>query len=489
MSGDRPWISDTAIPPDGRAWDLLVIGGGTAGIVAARTAAGLGASVLLIEKEHLGGDCLWAGCVPSKALIASANVAAAARNAQNFGVHTGDVSVDFAEVMERVHRIITTIEPADAPETLRAAGAQVVRAQARFNGPRSVLLDTGESVRFRHAVLATGARPALPPIDGLNDVDPLTSDTVWDLRTLPQRLVVLGGGSIGCELAQAFTRLGSHVTLIEAAGQLLPRDDPAAAHVVLDALEADGARVLLGIRAESVSPAGAGVCVTTSAGEIIAADRILVAVGRQPRTAGLGLEQAGISLTAAGHVAVDARLRTSNRRVWAAGDITGHPPFTHVAGMHGSLAASNAVLGLRRRVDLSAVPRVTYTHPEVAAFGAPADEGRVVEFEHRELDRAITDGDVRGLTRLVLDKRRRIIGATIVNPRAGELLGELVVASRAGLTAGKLAATMHAYPGYSDAIWKPVIAEVRDQLGRPATTRITHRLVAWQRARHSRGLS
>ena len=485
MIGVTDWSSDAATPPDGKAWDLVVMGGGTAGIVAARTAAGFGASVVIVEQARPGGDCLWTGCVPSKALLASAHTAATARNAEAFGVQASEVKVDFASVMGRVHDTIAAIEPADAPETLRTSGAKVVHARARFTGPRSVALDIGEAVPFRHAVLATGSQPVVPPINGLDDAAPLTSDSVWDLQELPERLLILGGGSIGCELAQAFGRLGSNVTLIEAAERLLPREDATASAVLNRVLQADGIDVLLKTHVRSVRRAHGVVAVYTADGLTIEGDEILVAIGRQPRTEGLGLADAGIELAPSGHVAVDARLRTTNRRVWAAGDITGHPQFTHVAGVHGSLAASNAVLGLRRRVDTRTIPRVTYTHPEVAAFGVPASEGDLVlDLAHDEVDRSITDGEVSGITRLVLDRRRRIVGATIVGARAGELVGEVVVAARAKFTAGQLAATMHAYPTYSDAIWKPAIAEVREQLDQPAATWLTRRLAAWQRARH-----
>jgi len=492
MSGrDTPWTSDPVTPPDGVAWDLVVLGGGTAGIVAAKTAAGFGASVLMVETRRPGGDCLWTGCVPSKTLIASAHAAQSARDAPRYGVVTAGVQVDFAAVMARVRSVIGTIEPVDSPETLRESGAKLARGTAQFAGPRSVALSTGETIGFRHALIATGAGPLLPGIPGLDAVAALTSDDVWELSELPRRLLVLGGGSIGCELAQAFARLGSQVTLVEAAPELMPREDPMAGRLLRAALCADGVAIHLGTSVTAAARNQEGIEVTTSTGEVLRADQLLVAVGRRPHTESLGVEEAGVALTEPGHVVVDARLRTTNPRIWAAGDVTGHPQFTHVAGVHGSLAASNAILGVRRRVDLSTVPRVTYTHPEVAAFGVPADSDqpglRVVDLAHTEVDRAVTDGDTHGLTRLVLDRRRRVVGATVVSPRAGELLGELLVAARGRLRAGDLAGTMHAYPGYGDAVWKPAIATVREQLQQPGASWVTRKLAGWQRLRHRGG--
>lgn len=499
MSTGPEWASDPGTPPDGRAWDLVVLGGGTAGIVAARTAAGFGASVLLVERGRTGGDCLWTGCVPSKTLLASAHAAATMRS-EHFGVHAAAVEVDFGAVMGRVHRVISMIGVADSPQTLRAAGVRLVHAEAHFRGPRAVALDDGAEVAFRHALIATGSRPALPPIAGLDTAGALTSDDIWGLDQLPASLIVLGGGSIGCELAQAFARLGSRICLVEAADRLLPREDPAAGALVRTALEADGVEVRLASSAVRAArgdgprggpgddPGDDPVSVTLTDGSVATATHLLVAVGRRPQTEELSLPAAAVALDAHGFVLVDARLRTTNPRIWAAGDVTGHPQFTHVAGVHGSLAASNAVLGLHRKVDTATIPRVTYTHPEVAAFGAGAAPGhRVVELDHREVDRAVSEEETLGVTRLVLDRRRRIMGATIVGARAGELIGELVVAARAGLRVDRLAGTMHAYPGYADAIWKPAIAEVRYRLQRPAASRLTRQLMRWQRRRAGAG--
>jgi pyruvate/2-oxoglutarate dehydrogenase complex dihydrolipoamide dehydrogenase (E3) component len=473
-----------------RTWELAIIGGGTAGIVAAKTAAGLGASVVLVERERTGGDCLWTGCVPSKALIAAAHAAASARDAGRLGVNVSGVDVDFGAVMKHVHATIAAIEPTDSVQALEAAGVTVIHGTAQFTGPRTVDID-GRPLSFQRALLATGARPAVPPIPGLADVDHLTSDSLWGLTELPGRLVVLGGGSIGCELGQAFARLGSQVTIVEGAPRVLPREDADASAIVADALRRDGVRLVVGRPVVGAAADGTGGRLLVGDGdgqEAVPFDRLLVALGRSPRTDGLGLDVAGIELDARRFVVVDRGLRTTNNRVWAAGDLTGHPQFTHLAGVHGSLAASNAVLGLRRGVELGAVPRVTFTDPEVAAVGAltgPGDRDAgvdVVTREHDDVDRAQAEADTAGFARLALDRKGRIRGATLVGPRAGESLTELTLAVRGGLRTRDLAGTIHAYPTYGDGPWNAAIEDVRRRLAAPAAARATRALLRMRRA-------
>jgi len=469
------WVSDAVTPPSG-GWDLLVIGGGTAGLVAAKTAAAFGASVLMVEKDRTGGDCLWTGCVPSKTLLAAAHAAAGARNAFGYGITVVGVTVDFPQVMRQVQAAIDSIEPTDSPATLRAAGVRVVHASASFTGRRTVLIN-GITVPFRRAVLCTGAEPVIPLIPGLAQAGPLTSTSIWSLTALPGRLLVLGGGSIGCELGQAFARLGSSVTIVEAESSLLTREDSAAAAVITAALTADGVNIRTGVALRGVTAADHGWRAELADGSTVEFDQILVAVGRRARTAGIGLDAAGIDLDDRGHVVVDAHLRTSNSRVWAAGDLTGYPPFTHVAGVHGSVAATNAVLGLRRAVDLATIPRVTFTQPEVAAFGVSEQGARaagliVRTIAHAEVDRAIAEQHLDGFSRLVLDRKGRVVGAAIVGPRAGESLAEVVLAARHGLRARDLAGAIHAYPTYGDGVWKAGIAQVQGQLQQPVARRI-----------------
>ena len=469
--------------------DLLVVGGGTAGIVAAKTAARLGADAVLVEEHRTGGDCLWTGCVPSKALLAAADVAATARDGARYGIDVGEVHVDLARVMDHVRASVRHIEPHDSPESIEAVGARVLAGHARFTGPTTAEVTHADggttSVEFRHAVLATGAAPTLPGIPGLAEVDPLTSDTVWDLRTDPGRLVVLGGGAIGCELGQGLARLDVAVTVVEGAARLLPGEDPEASAAVTRALEADGVAVRTGTAVARVRP-GAGVTGTLvlADGDEIAFDRLLVAVGRSPRTRDLGLEAAGVRVDERGVVVVDDRLTTTNPRIRAAGDLTGHAQLTHVAGSHGSLAASNAVLGLRRTTD-PVVPRVTYTQPEVAAVGVatgrPRRGVRVVRLDHDEVDRAVVEARTDGFTALALDARGRIVGATVVAPRAGEMLAELTAAVRRGDRPRDLAATIHPYPAWSDGPSNAALVEVRAELDGPLPRRATAALLRTRR--------
>lgn len=479
--------------------DLLVIGGGTAGIVGAKTAARLGARTVLVEEHRTGGDCLWTGCVPSKTILSAAARAAQARA-------TDGSEPDFDRMRARVHSTIATIEPEDSPEALERAGVTVLHGSARFTGPGEAEID-GRSVRFRKALIATGSAPALPNIPGLEAAHTVTSETVWDLATLPSRLVVLGGGPIACELGQAFARLGSQVTVLARSG-LLRKEDRDAAALVHASLERDGVQVFDDDEARlirqapvregsategSASQGSAGEesshsLITTTAGRELAADAILVATGRTARTGSLGLEHLDVKLDDRGQVIVDDSMRTSNTSVWAAGDVTTHPKFTHLAGVHASTAASNAVLGLRRTIS-ETVPRITYTSPEVAAVGLTEANGpgmttSTVSLE--DTDRAVTEEVREGFVRLVIDRRGRILGGTIVGPRAGESLGELSLAVAQKMTTRQLAGVTHAYPTYNDALWNAAVAHARQSLDSPVVKTLTGTLAAVARYRVAR---
>ena len=457
-------------------FDLVVVGAGTAGIVGATTAASLGARVALVDRTDPGGDCLWTGCVPSKTLLASAQRAADARDAHAYGVRVAGVEVDFPAVMARVRATIAAIEPDDDPATLAAAGVTVVRGTARFaglsDGGGTVDVD-GAALRFDRALVTTGASPTVPGLPGLRAAAPLTSESLWDLDGLPQRLVVLGGGPVGVETAQAFARLGSAVVLVHAGERLLERDDPDASAVVHHALVTDGVDVRLGSRATTVrGRSGQGVRVGLAGGDTVEGTHLLLALGRTPAGAGLGLETLGVALDERGAVVVDAARRTTSARVWAAGDVTGPPYYTHTAGLDASTAAANAVLGLRLAAS-TVVPHVTFTDPEVASVGLPTwgrtDSGHTVRTTSQaHVDRAVTAGQTAGFARLRLDRRGRVVGATIVSPRAGETLGEMTVAVARGVTAGQLGSVQHAYPTFSDGAWDAAIAERRARLATPA---------------------
>jgi pyruvate/2-oxoglutarate dehydrogenase complex dihydrolipoamide dehydrogenase (E3) component len=465
------------------AYDLVVVGAGSAGLTGARTAVRLGASVLLVERDRMGGDCLWTGCVPSKALLHVAAEVDAARRAHAYGLKDDRGSADLTRAMDSVRRAIAAIEPHDSPAALTPLGIDTAAGKAVFTGPRTLEVD-GCRIGFRFALVATGSAPSLPPVPGLTGVDPLTSDTVWELGALPERLLILGGGPVGCELGQAFARLGSHVTIVEALDRLLPREEPAAATLVRQRLEAEGVTVCTGFPAAEVE---AGLL--HSGDRPLPFDELLVATGRAPRTTDLGLEAAGIAVEPHGHVRVDARLRTTNPRVYAAGDVTSLSAFTHLAGVQGAAAVTDALLGVRRRIDYGAVPWVTFTDPEVARVGLTADEARerhgdrarVRILPHDLVDRAQTDGRTDGSTTLVLGPRDRIVGATVVAPRAGETIAHLASAVRLGWTPSRLAATVHPYPTYADGPWLAAIAEATDRLDRPPTRRVIAALLGLRR--------
>lgn len=473
--------------------DLLVIGAGTAGLVAAKTAAGFGARTLLVEAHRMGGDCLWTGCVPSKSLIAAAETAARARDGHRLGVHVDSMRVDFAGVMRHVHAAIHEIEPVDSAEAVEAAGARVIMGRAHFTGPRTATIAPSgggphREVRFRQAIIATGSAPEVPRLPGIEQLAVLSSDDVWELTEQPARLAVLGAGAIGSELSQAFARLGTHVTLVQRNARVLPKEDADASALVAAAMRHDGVDVRVSTTVERVEAAAdsqAGI-LHLSSGDAVPFDRLLVALGRRPRTTDLGLEAAGVRLDDRGYVAVNGALRTSNPRIWSAGDVSGLPQFTHIAGVNGSLAATNAILGLRRRVDAAAVPRVTFTHPEVAAVGlAPADAAdhacSVSEIQHSHTDRAIADDDTAGFTRLVIDAKGRVRGAVIVGPRAGESIGEAALVVRQGIRTSAIASTTHPYPTYSDALWNAAIADVRTRLRSGGLGAVIRMLARWRR--------
>ena len=493
-------LSGALTPPEQAArtrFDLVVVGAGTAGIVGATTAASLGARVALVDRADPGGDCLWTGCVPSKTLLASAQRAADARDAHAYGVRVASVEVDFPAVMARVRTTIAAIEPDDDPATLAAAGVIVVRGTARFAGLSDgggVLDVDGTALRFDRALVATGASPTVPDLPGLREAAPLTSETLWDLDGLPQRLVVLGGGPVGVETAQAFARLGSAVVLVHAGERLLEGDDPDASAVVHDALVVDGVDVRMGTRATAVrGRSGQGVRVdldsggSRGGGATVEGTHLLLALGRTPASAGLGLETLGVALDERGAVVVDAARRTTSARVWAAGDVTGPPYYTHTAGLDASTAAANAVLGLQLAAS-TVVPHVTFTDPEVASVGLPTG-GRVGgghtvrTTSQAHVDRAVTAGQTAGFARLRLDRRGRVVGATIVSPRAGETLGEMTVAVARGVTASQLGSVQHAYPTFSDGAWDAAIADRRARLAAPTTRaalRVLLRVRRWR---------
>ncbi|MHB1273103.1 MAG: FAD-dependent oxidoreductase [Rhodanobacter sp.] len=441
--------------------NLVVIGAGSAGLVTAYIAAAVRARVTLIEQHAMGGDCLNTGCVPSKALIHSARLATQARDASRAGVHVGDVRVDFRAVMERVQQAVATVAPHDSVERYRELGVDVQRGRARIVSPWVVELD-GRPIRTRSIVIASGAQPLVPPIPGIEEAGYLTSDTLWQLRELPRRLLVLGGGPIGCELAQAFARLGSSVTQVEAAARLLIREDDEVSAFVRARLTADGVDVRTGCKAVLVEQGSDGaVLVCESAGQTLRlpCDTLLVAVGRKPRTAGFGLEELGIPV--ANTVETDAYLATLYPNIYACGDVAGPYQFTHTAAHQAWYAAVNALFGQFRRfrADYSVIPAVTFVDPEVARVGLNEREAKeqgiaceITRYDLDDLDRAITEDHAHGFLKILTPPGKdRILGATIVGQHAGELLAEFVLAMRHGLGLNKILGTIHAYPTWAEA--------------------------------------
>ena len=461
----------------------MVVGGGTGGLVSALVAAGIGARVALVERDRLGGDCLWTGCVPSKSLLAAAELAHRMRHADRVGLTPTEPVIDFSRVMDHVRGAQRVIAPQDSAQRLARDGVEVITGQARFAAP-GVLEAAGRRLRFRKAIIATGSRPAIPAIPGLDDLDPLTSDTVWDLGERPDSLAMLGGGAIGCELAQGFARLGSRVTLIERAPRLLAGEEPRAAELVATRLRAEGIAVLCGARATAAHPTtgGAGKLALAdprTPDRPVAFDRILVAAGRDPRTSDLGLERVGVRTDARGHVEVDGRLRTTAAHIYAVGDVTGAMAFTHVAAYHARVATVNALFGVRRRVDYAAVPRVCFTDPEVARVGLTETEARtrwrdpaVVSFDYAELDRAITDGRNEGFVTLIGDPKGRLVGATIAAPGAGESIAELAAWIATGSQLDRVSQTVHAYPTLSEGPSRAADAHLRARFAAPCAQRL-----------------
>jgi pyruvate/2-oxoglutarate dehydrogenase complex dihydrolipoamide dehydrogenase (E3) component/uncharacterized membrane protein YdjX (TVP38/TMEM64 family) len=456
--------------PKPRRFDrnLVVIGAGAGGLVSAYIAATVKAKVTLIEGHRMGGDCLNYGCVPSKALIRSAKLAKQLRGAASLGVKDASGTVDFPAVMARIHRVIADIEPHDSVERYTGLGVEVLQGHARITSPWQVEVSLGDgtvrTLTTRSIVIAAGASPFVPPIPGLKEAGCLTSDTVWGLTELPKRLVVLGGGPIGCELAQSFARLGSNVTQVEMAERVMVREDPEVSALVAESLRADGVTLLTAHQAIRVegAPGATRLVVKHGDQEIgIEYDQLLCAVGRSPRVQGYGLEELGIPLTARRTIQTNAYLQTLYPNIYAVGDVAGPFQFTHTAAHQAWFAAVNALFGRFRRfkADYSVIPWATFTDPEVARVGLSETEAReqgvaveVTRYGIDDLDRAIADGTAHGFVKvLTAPGKDRILGVTIVGEHAGDLLAEYVLAMKHGLGLNKILGTIHTYPTLAEA--------------------------------------
>ena len=434
--------------------DLVVIGGGPGGLVVASVAAQVGLRVTLIEKsDRLGGDCLHSGCVPSKTLIHMARTAHCVRRGVREGLLSVMPEIDFSKAIEQVERVIDKIQQHDDPERFRSYGCEVRFGAARFISPHEV--SVGEDViSGRRFVIATGSMPAIPPIPLLEQTGFDTNETIFKRRTLPGHLAVIGGGPIGVELAQAFARLGSQVTIIEAADRLLAQGDPQASLWLQNALEAEGITIITAAQVAGVRREGDARQIALDDGRTVECERILVATGRRPVVHGLGLEEAGVEFGKQG-IRVDRRLRTSQKHIYAVGDVCGPHPFTHMAEYQAGIALANIVFRTPKKTDYRVVPRVVYTDPEVAAVGLTESEAKskgikyhIAEFPMAEVDRAMTDGIEHGGARILISKGR-IAGASLVGPHAGELIHELALAMQVKAKVKDIAAMVHAYPTYA----------------------------------------
>ncbi len=437
-------------------FDIAVIGAGSGGLTVAAAAAQFGQKVVLFEKGEMGGDCLNYGCVPSKALLSAAKRAHAMRTPESYGIAAVEPEIDFAAVKAHVKRAIAGIAPNDSQERFEKLGVKVVRAPATFVSPER-LEASGQNYSARRFVIATGSRALIPPIPGLDQVPFLTNETLFDVTVLPRHLLILGGGPIGMEMAQAFRRLGSAVTVFEAQ-EPLAKDDPELTKVVLDALKAEGILIVSGKKVVAAGQGDGGeLFLETEDGRRFEGSHLLVAAGRRPNVEGLGLEAAGVAYDKRG-VTVDKGLRTSNRKIYAVGDVAGGPQFTHVAGYHGGLVVRNALFALPVKTD-AIIPWVTYTDPELAQAGLTeqvarerhGEKIRVLRWPFHENDRAQAEGSTAGLVKVVTDGAGRILGCSIVGPQAGELIQPWVLAMSRKLKIGAMIAPVLPYPTRGEA--------------------------------------
>ncbi len=428
--------ADWRNPDPAPMYNLVVLGGGPAGLVCAAGAAGLGAKVALVERGHLGGDCLNVGCVPSKALLRSARAVAEVRAAGRFGIAVAEPAIDFAAVMERVRAVRAGLAPHDSAARFRSLGVEVFLGEGRFRDGESIEVN-GAMLNFRKAVVVTGTRATTTASPLLPEIPVYTNETIFALTELPRRLLVIGAGPIGCELGQAFARLGSHVTLIARDGRVLPKEDAEAGELLANAMKTDGAAILREV------PAG------------FAADAVLLAVGRVPNVEALNLEAAGVAFDGATGVIVDKHLRTTNRRIFAAGDVVAKMPhLTHAADAMARVVLRNALFGGRARFDPWSIPRCTYTEPEVASLGDTGPNNRVLRIGFDELDRGATDGAAGFVKLFVAANSDRLLGAAVAGPHAGEVIGTLALALANRLGVSAFAGTVFPYPTYTESLRK-----------------------------------
>lgn len=476
--------------PRGR-YNLVVIGAGTGGLVTAAGAAGLGARVALIERNLMGGDCLNVGCVPSKALIRSARAMQESAESPHFGIQrNGQIRADFKKVMERLRRLRSEISQHDSASRFSELGVDVFLGEGRFRDRSSIEVE-GQTLEFRKAVIATGGRPVEPPIEGLREAGYLTNETVFSLTELPARLVVVGGGPIGSELAQAFARLGSQVTLVEAQSHFLPREDEDAASLLQEQMKKDGVDLRLGSTVSKVSVRKGQKQIQLShenSVHVVEADEILVGVGRVPNVENMGLEAAGVRYDLKKGVETNDRLQTTNPKIFAVGDVTLREKFTHTADAAARIVIQNALFFGRKKVSDLVLPWCTYTSPEIGHVGLYEDEARAqgievetfrIDFE--SVDRAVLDGQAEGFVKIHVKKGSdRILGATVVAQHAGDMLSEITLAMVERVGLGSIAKVIHPYPTQAEAIRKAADAYNRTRLT-PLIKKLFNLWLTWAR--------
>lgn len=456
--------------------DLVVIGGGAGGLVVASVAAQLGLDVVLLNKEEaMGGDCLHYGCVPSKALLKSASVAHVIRQAKQWGVGSAEPEVDMQAVNQAIKKAIDTIQVHDSRERFEALGCEVITGEARFTTPSQI--EVGDKkITARRFVVATGSYAWIPPIKGLQQVSFLTNEDMFSLPALPQSMIILGGGPIGVEMAQAYCRLGTKVTVVELAPRLLFRMDQDVSKILVDVLTAEGVSIVLDNEVVEVTEQGDSKQVFLKDGSTLQADALLVAIGRRPLVEPLNLEQAGIDFDVGG-IRVDRKMRTSNKKIYACGDVTGEIPLTHVAELQAGIIIANMIFKMPKKINYDVIPAVVYTEPEVAQVGISVEQcnklpnGEVYQFNIDQLDRAVTDNNEAGVAKILTD-RGRIVGAHIIGPHAGELIHELALAVQEKMKVSKLTSLVHAYPSYSQLNKRLAGQYYKDRLFSPFSKRM-----------------
>ncbi|MFB6275747.1 MAG: NAD(P)/FAD-dependent oxidoreductase [Halothece sp.] len=436
-------------------YDVVIIGGGSGGLVVASAAAQLNAKVALVEKDRLGGDCLWFGCVPSKSFLHASRVAHEVKNSSRFGIYSTPPDIQFSEAMGHVQQAISNIQPNDSPERFESLGVEVIFGEGEFKD-ESTFTVNGRDLQARAFVVSTGSRPKVPPIEGIEQAGFLTNEQVFSLKERPESLAVIGAGPIGCELGQAFHRLGSQVTMISSRDRILPKEDPEAAKVVEEQLEADGINLVRGKRAQKVEVID-GKKHLWVGDEKVVVDEILVSSGRVPNVGSLNLEAAGVNYNHQG-VAVNQKLQTSNKRIYACGDVIGGYQFTHVAGYEAGIIVQNALFFPSAKADYRVIPWATFTEPELARVGLTEEQARerygnefeVLKQEFADVDRAQAEGATEGFAKIIATPKGQILGAHLVGPSAGELIHEIILAMKNQLPVSALTGMIHIYPTLSE---------------------------------------